>query len=260
MSCGPGRLPRSIDARKTSSRSDRSVSDASTGCSVGRIERDQVAAVVAAVARGAGRRGDRVGGQAVQAGGIGDVHGGRVRAGQQPRAELGGQCGQFRVQRTQPLLLGRAETGPGTHGVAVMAFEQPQRLRVESQLVAALVQRVEPGEQAGVEPDRVAVRGQLRRDLGLDLLDPRRRVRADPAEEHPGDPVQRPPGPLERDDRVANVGPPEATISSTSISCSAMPASNAGRKWSSEIAVKSGTSNGSVLGARNGLASVIPST
>ncbi len=59
---------------------------------------------------------------------------------------------------------------------------------------------------------------------------------------------------------LSNVGSPEATISSTSTSCSAIPALNAGRKCSSETAVKSGSSNGSVLGARNGLAAVMPPT
>jgi hypothetical protein len=68
--------------------------------------------------------------------------------------------------------------------------------------VAGGVQRVEPGEQGGVEGDRVVVRGEQRRDPGLRPTDARCGERPDKHEEHGRDPPQCRARPLQRDDGV----------------------------------------------------------
>ena len=49
-------------------------------------------------------------------------------------------------------------------------LEQTQRWLVETEAVAVLEQRVDPGEQTGVQCDGVAVRGELRCELGGDRI------------------------------------------------------------------------------------------
>ena len=49
-----------------------------------------------------------------------------------------------------------------------------------------------------------------------------------------------------------------ATIASSSASCSAMPRSNAGAKWSSVMSANGGRPYGSVLGSKKGLSTPRP--
>jgi hypothetical protein len=175
------------------------------GLAGGQHHRDQVAVETAALRR-RGRRGDRVRGQPVQLGDVGDVHGRVVGLGQQLAAELGGQRGQLGVQLAQALLLGGAEAGAGAHGVAVVALQQPVGLGVEAELVADLEEGLDAGEQGRVEGDGVVVRRQLRCDVGLDPPDAVGAARAHQREEHRRHALQGPPGALQRDDRVLERG------------------------------------------------------
>jgi hypothetical protein len=134
-------------------------------------EGEQERAVVAAGGGGTGGRGHGIGGEPVEPRRVVDDDRGVVRVGEQPGAELGGQRRQLAVERAQPLLLGRTEPGPGPDGVTVVVLEQPQRLRVQAEVVPAGVQRVDAREQCRIEGDGVGVRGQPRADLRLDLAD-----------------------------------------------------------------------------------------
>ena len=62
--------------------------------------------------------------------------------------------------------------------------------------------RLDAGEQRGVEPDRVGVRGEQRRHLGLDRPDALRAGRRGEHEEHGGDAAQDVAGAFQGDDRV----------------------------------------------------------
>jgi hypothetical protein len=53
----------------------------------------------------------------------------------------------------------------------VVAFQQAFRFRIEAQLVALGVQRIDALEQLVIEHDRVAVGGHLRRQLAFQALD-----------------------------------------------------------------------------------------
>jgi hypothetical protein len=59
---------------------------------------------------------------------------------------------------------------PRAHEVAVIALDQALRLGVEPERVAAVVERPHAVPEPRVQVDRVLVRGQLRRELGLRLL------------------------------------------------------------------------------------------
>ena len=107
-------------------------------CGEGRLlggehEGEQVAVEAAGTGGERGGRA-RVGGEAVEPGGVGDVHGGGRGPGQQPVAERGRQRRELRVDRAEPLLLGRGEPRARAHGVAVVAIDQPLGLRPRARI------------------------------------------------------------------------------------------------------------------------------
>jgi hypothetical protein len=117
-------------------------------------------------------------------------------------AERGRVRRQLLVQRLQGRLVGVGQLRAGADERVLVAIEQLDRLGIEPELVALLVERVDAREQRGVEEDRVRVRRQLRRDLGLDLLHRIVAVALVQVEEHLRHARQEAPGALERDDRV----------------------------------------------------------
>jgi hypothetical protein len=117
-----------------------------------------------------------------------------------------GQGRDLPVQLPQPGLLAPRQARAGAHEVAVIAGEQLQRLGIEVQLGALLVERVHARPQRRVQVDRVMVRRELRRHLGVDLLHLGVGVAGIQIREHVRDARQLPPGALERDDRVLERG------------------------------------------------------
>ena len=89
---------------------------------------------------------------------------------EQVLAEAGRQAGQLGIHRLQPGLVGIGELGTGTHEIGVVTLDQALRFRVEAERVACVVDRLDAGKQLAVEHGLVIVRGQLWRQLGLDLL------------------------------------------------------------------------------------------
>src|SRR5690606_29284579 len=81
-------------------------------------------------------------------------------------------------------------------------LDQPHRLGIEAERLSRLVERLDAREQIAVQRDSVAVRGKLRRELGLYLLPPVVRIRADKVEENGRRAIEQPAGALESDDRV----------------------------------------------------------
>src|SRR3546814_5660171 len=79
-------------------------------------------------------------------------------------------CSSDLVDVLQVRLVGFGQNGTVADEPGVIAFDQPHALRVQAERVALLVQRLDPGEQARVQADRVAVRGKLRSVLGAQLV------------------------------------------------------------------------------------------
>ena len=181
------------------------------GLSGGQHQREEIPAGAPAGLGGPRCGGDRVRREPVQLGRGVDNDGGGVHVGEQPAAESGGQRRQLGVERTQPFLLRRGQAGAGADGVAVPMFEQAQRLRIQLQIVPCGEEGVEPGEQVRVQGDRVGVRGQLRRDPHLDLLDAWGGQRADERREHRPDPPQGGAGALQCHHGVVERGRPSAS-------------------------------------------------
>ncbi|WP_234340983.1 hypothetical protein [Streptomyces sp. NRRL S-1813] len=138
--------------------------------------------------RGGGR--DLVLGQAGQL--LGTLQYERRGRGGRPKVlpELGAQGGDLGIQLAQAPLLLRAEPRTGPDPVGVVALQQLQLLRVQPELPAPLEERVQPGEQGGVEQQRVVMGGQQRSDLDLERLDLLVGVRRGLVVEHPAHPAE----------------------------------------------------------------------
>ena len=115
--------------------------------------------------------------QTIQLGAIVDHDGGGVVALEHQLTELRRQRGDLFVQRAQLGFLRVGEIGAGAHEVGVIALQQAQRLRIELQRLTLVVELLDAREQCGVQVNRIVVRRQLRRHLGLRLLDDRIGVR-----------------------------------------------------------------------------------
>ncbi len=116
--------------------------------------------------------------------------------------ELRDQLGKPRVDLRHALAGLRGQSRARPHERRVGALQQPQLLVVELQFLAPLVQILDPPEQLLIELDRVRVLRQHRRQLALDLLQFRARVRTRQIEEDVRDFVQRVPALFQCDDRV----------------------------------------------------------
>ncbi len=135
--------------------------------------------VTALVAKGGGVLGGarhRVGGQPGQLRGVVQDQRPGLGVGQQVLLEGGPRRRQLGVQLPQLLLALFGQPGAGPDELAVVVLQQPERLRVETELGAGLVQRVEAGEQRPVQVDGVVMRREPGAVLGVQRLRLRRGV------------------------------------------------------------------------------------
>ena len=104
-------------------------------------------------------------------------------AGQQLLLEVGLQRRVLLVELAQLRLVGVRQIGAGMDELQVVDLQQLQRFRIELQRVALVVDRLHAREELRVEEDRVLMRGELRRLVGLDLVQRVVGVGLDDAEE-----------------------------------------------------------------------------
>jgi len=80
--------------------------------------------------------------------------------------------------------------------------ETAELVKLDGQRVAVFVHGFDPGEELCIHRGRAVVRGELRRDVALDGLQLRRRLRCGEIEEQPLDPVKAVAALVERRNRV----------------------------------------------------------
>src|SRR5690606_1303520 len=95
-----------------------------------------------------------------------------------------------------------SEPRAGAHEVDVVALDQTNRLRIEAERIASGMEPIDAREELRVQQDRVLVRGELRRELGLDRLTALVRVGGSEREEGRRGALEQLSGSLERDDGV----------------------------------------------------------
>jgi hypothetical protein len=117
-----------------------------------------------------GRGGDLPLAQPGELRGVVHDHGASGRRGEQPAPELGGERRLLLVELLEPRLALRRQPGSSAHEVAVVALDEHPLLGREVERVALRVHGLHPRVEPVVHVDRVVVRGQPRRLLGLDLL------------------------------------------------------------------------------------------
>lgn len=194
-------------------------------------QRDDVLAVELACLGGFGGSGNLLLRQTIQLLDVVHDHSGSIHFGQHVLAESGAQVGQLGIHSLERGLVGVGELGAVAHEVAVVLLDQAHALRIQPQLGALVVQGLDACEQLAVERNRIAVRCELRRIVGLQFLACVVGVCADQVEEHRGGAVERGTALFQRDDGVVETGLGLlAGDFSTSFNCSAMPASKAGAK------------------------------
>ena len=125
---------------------------------------------------GLGEAGERFGGI--------EHHRGVVDLLEQVLAEGGLQGGHLLVDRAHLRLAGVVEQRAGAHELLVVALGEAAVFRVRGERITRVVDRLDAGEQLGIEEDLVLVLGELGRDLGLDLLQRFAGVRAGQVVEH----------------------------------------------------------------------------
>ena len=128
-------------------------------------------AVVAGLLRGRGGGGEGGLGPAGELGAGGDEHGGGVGLLQEVLRERGLEGGELGVEGAEAFLLGGAEAGAGADEAGVRALEGAEGFGIEAERGAAGVERVDAGEERGVEEDGVSVGGELGRHLLLHGLE-----------------------------------------------------------------------------------------
>ena len=150
-----------------------------------------------------GGRLDGVVGEAGELGLVGDVHGRRVGLGQQGRAELRGRLADLLVELAQRRCW--CSTGSAAPARTKSVWCRSTSRTCSSsrpRVVPRGVHGVDPGEEVGVEQDRVVVGGPLGHQLALELLHLRGGHRAGHLVEDPHGPVQQPARALQRLDGV----------------------------------------------------------
>ena len=104
-------------------------------------------------------------GKAVQVGNLVHHHGGGVGGLEQVLLEMGGEGGNLLVHLSKLGLVRVRERRARAHELGVVALQQAQRLGIEAQGRALVVQRLHAREQRRIQEDRVLVRGELGRHL-----------------------------------------------------------------------------------------------
>ncbi len=201
MSWSPPRVPRDVAASCSRRRTSRFGQRRDGRLDGRQREREEIPL------QAGGRRGvrgglDGVGGQAVELGAVGHVHGQVVGLGEHPVGELRGQRGDLHVEVAQRVAVGFRQRGARAHEVAVVALDDAHLLRRQAGVVAGRVHGVDAREQPRVEPDRVGVLRDQRRQLGLQGLHLRRRHRGAEVRPDAHHPLVGLSGPLQRLDGV----------------------------------------------------------
>ncbi len=117
-------------------------------------------------------------------------------------AELGVQRGQPLGNLRHARLLRRAKPGAVAHEAEMPSLQQPKRIRRKAESVALLMQRVDAGEQGGIERHPHAVLGEFRREFEVDRLQFRRAQAGDKIAEYVADKLQQPAAALQSLDRI----------------------------------------------------------
>ncbi len=99
---------------------------------------------------------------------VGDVHRKVVRVGEELLLERGRQRREPFVQRAESFAFGGIESRARQHGLAVRTLDEIHLIGIEAELVPPAVEHAESGEQAWIEPDRVAMGGEPRCELGFE--------------------------------------------------------------------------------------------
>ncbi len=172
----------------------------------GEYEVDQVFAVELAFPSGLGRRRDLAVRESVELGHVVKDEGELVGIGQQVLFEAGGEGRQARVDVTQCLLVVIAQAGPGQRELGEIAVDEVQRLGVECEAGALLVHGFDARVEGGIEPDRVGVGGQQRREFFFEVVREVSGVGRAFVEEDLGDPGEHLSAALEGDERVVETG------------------------------------------------------
>ncbi len=90
--------------------------------------------------------------------------------GEQAAVELGKGRGELLIDRADLTLLRRIELGAAADEAVIGAGQQAQLLGVEAEAVALVVERLDPGEQLGIERDAVERRRQFGRPFLVERL------------------------------------------------------------------------------------------
>ncbi len=161
------------------------------------LQRDDPLPAQVASRRGPLRRADLLRGEAIELGRAVDDHGAVLAGFQYVLFELGHQRGNLLVELAQMRLVRLRECGSSAHKHDVIALEELQRLGIELQTRTASVQRIDAGKQRRIEQDRILVRREPRRHLGIDLVHVRIGIRAVEVGEDGVHPVEELPSTLE---------------------------------------------------------------
>ena len=121
-------------------------------------------------------------------------------------AELGMQRGEPLGYFRHARLLRLAQPSAVAHEAEMPPFKQAQRVRRQAQRLAPAIERVDPGEQAGIERHAHAVLRQFWGEIEVDRLQFRRAEAGDQIAEHVADALQQPAATLQRLDRVGETG------------------------------------------------------
>ena len=136
------------------------------------LEREDPLAVELALLRGFGGGGERRPSVAPASFFLSETTGGGgVGVGQELFLELGVELGLLLVERHERLLVGVGEVRARADEREVVPLDEVLRLGIEPERRALRVDRLDARVELRVQVDGVVERGQLRRDLGLDLLD-----------------------------------------------------------------------------------------
>ena len=123
-------------------------------------------------------------------------------AGQKLLLEIGRERRILLVDLAQLLLVGFRQVGTGMNELQIVDLQQLRGFRIQLQAVALVIDRLHAREELVIEEDRVVVRRELRRLVGLDLVQRVVGVRLDDAEESRSGAVEQTARLLHRDDGV----------------------------------------------------------
>ena len=116
--------------------------------------------------------------------------------------ELGLQSCQLGIDFLELFLVRIGELRARAHEILVVTFEQIGRFRIEAELVALLIKRLDSREQFRIQKNLVMVRGKFRRHFFIDLLPGRICIAGVEVRKRALGAIEQSAGALEGDDRV----------------------------------------------------------